>query len=241
MFPFWLAVGSPLQMCCGPMSYLSHSRGSGLKSWLHTKCDTYSYCVLKPVRKLTTTKQHILNPPRLQDQMCHSATLFLFASRSTHENWPHCVWATLMAHGGAKHENNHCGAEQLPCCFPSEREKLLGDKTKSATKQELKGSSGCNSHSLMDRILFAFYSNSWTVGLQKLMTLKFSGYQKETLFFMGEYYHHFLNALLEFLLLINGRNKRLLDVIKKKGSSPKYVIFIFPGLIFLTHTIKGSN
>lgn len=126
-------------------------------------------------------------------------------------------------------------------CFPSEREKLLGDKTKSATKQELKGSSGCNNHSLMDRILFAFYSNSWTAGLQKLMTLKFSGYQKETLFFMGEYYHHFLNALLEFLLLINGRNKRLLDVIKKKGSSPKYVIFIFPGLIFLTHIIKGSN
>lgn len=94
IFLFQWAIRSPLQtwrqthfLALNHFLCISHNTGPGTNCWLHTKCGAYSlhevdcYLAVFWNRKVTTTKPHALNPLRLQDEMCYSLSLLLFASR----------------------------------------------------------------------------------------------------------------------------------------------------------------
>ena len=71
---------------------LSQNTAPGWESWLHTKCDIALSCDV--CKKAATTELHALVPRRLQDDRCDNTSSFLFASRSSMEDWPRCVGAT---------------------------------------------------------------------------------------------------------------------------------------------------
>lgn len=144
--------------------------------------------VLWLCKEIATTKPHVLIPWKLQDEM-----EFHGSYKLQHVLGPLCfqkppvktdlivLQPHLTAHESIKHGNNASGTGQLPwdSCFPWEREKWLGDKTKVCYKREVKGISGYDNNSLMARMLFAFYSNSTTVGLQKSNDIKILKVLKE--------------------------------------------------------------